>query len=425
VILGPGANQAEADDVERTLGVGAHSRKWRKRLVRFLIMLLLAAVGAVAVRGLLRVRRPIAGPRFETSTVTRADLRATVTATGTLQAVGTVEVGSEVSGRIQRVLVTYNAPVRKGDLLAEIDPVQLRAEVNQAESQVEAAVAGIAQADATLLESKQSLDRTEAQAREALASTKDLEGARATYARAQANVASAKASAAIAGATRKSAQWKLAKTRIVSPIDGIVLTRSIEPGQTVQAAFTTPVLFKIAGDLSRLELHVQVDEADIGRVHEGLAAEFHVDAYPEKTFASRVESLHNDSTTSNNVVTYEAVLSVDNSAHLLRPGMTATATIVSESRSQVVLVQNTALRFTPPAEQKAGGGMPTPPGGGAARIVVPEGAESKRHVFVLRDGQPSVVFVSTGATDGKSTEVLGVALTPGMQVVTDVLEEQP
>jgi HlyD family secretion protein len=382
----------------------------------------LALLGSRVWRG---ARDQATVPRFESAEITRGDLLATVTATGTLRAVGSVEVGSEVSGRIQRVHVDYNARVKEGDLLAELDPTQLRAEAAQAASQVTAADAGVALANATLLESKQALARTEAQAREALASTKDLEAARAVYARACASAESAKASAMIARATLASARWKLGKTKIVSPIEGVVLTRAVEPGQTVQAAFTTPVLFKIASDLSRLELHVQIDEADIGRVRQGLAAEFRVDAYPERTFASRVEGLHNDATTSNNVVTYEALLSADNAEHLLRPGMTGTATIVTESRTSVLRVPNAALRFTPPAEAKGGPGMPPPPGAPKALVVAPDGATSKGHVFVLRNGAPAPVFVQTGATDGKSTELLGAELAVGQRVLTDVLEEAP
>ncbi len=422
----PEATQAERDDIERTLGLGTHSRRWTRRVVRSLWVVLLGALAGVAARSWLNARSPTLAPLFETATVTRGDLRATVTATGSLQAMGTVEVGSEVSGRIQRVLVAYNTRVRKGELLAELDPVQLRAEAHQAASQVKAAAAGVAQANATLLASQQALDRANSEAKEFLLSTQDLEAARAAYARAQATVASAEAAGDVAEATLKSATWKLDKTKIVSPIDGIVLTRSIEPGQTVQAAFTTPIFFKIASDLSRLELHVQVDEADIGRVRDGLAAEFHVDAYPERTFASRVESLHNDSTTSNNVVTYEAVLSVDNGEHLLRPGMTATATIISESRTDVVLAPNAAFRFVPPSPEPHGGGpMPPPPPRAAAPLLVPAGALSKKHVFVLQDGRPVPVFVATGATDGRNTEILGQDLQLGARVVVDIMGDTP
>jgi HlyD family secretion protein len=416
--------RADTTEVAHTLGLGGQRRSWGRPLVRLAAGVSFVALLIAAVRACPLSHKPPAPARFEAVAVRRGDLRATVTATGSLQAVGVVEVGCEISGRIQRVLVNYNSHVDEGQLLAEIDPVQLRAEANQTESQVRAAAAGIAQANATLLESKQSLERAGVEEQERLLSTKDLEAARAAFARAEANLASARAAADVAEATLKSAAWKLDRTKIVSPISGIVLSRSIEPGQTVQSAFTTPVLFKIATDLARLELHVQVDEADIGRVREDLAAEFHVDAYPDRAFSSRVETLHNDSTTSNNVVTYEAVLSVDNAEHLLRPGMTATATIVSESRSNVVLVPNAALRFVPPAEPKPGGGPMAPPGT-SPPLAIPPDALSRKHVFVLRDRRPASLFVSTGATDGKNTEVLGAELEPGIEVLTDVLEEAP
>jgi HlyD family secretion protein len=417
---------AARDDVERTLGVGSHSRARRRLAFRVTLLLLAAAVVVVGAREWMSRRVAAVGPRFETAMASRGDLRATVTATGSLEALGSVDVGCEVSGRVQHVLVDYNATVTKGQLLADLDPVQLRAEANQALSQVAAGAAGIDQANATKVEARQALDRAEAQSQMGLVATKDLESARATYARALATVESAKATAAVADATLKSARWKLGKTKIVSPIDGMVLSRSVEPGQTLQAAFTTPVLFRIASDLAHLELEVQVDEADIGRVREGQIAEFHVDAYPSRTFSSRVQSVHNDATTSNNVVTYEAVLSVDNSEHLLRPGMTATASILTESRRNALLVPNSALRFAPPAEPQRARGFPGPPPGAARSPIAPEGqGDLKSHVYVLRGGVPAVVFVRTGATDGKSTEVLEGDLAPGAEVLTDVIEEVP
>ncbi|RYE84680.1 MAG: efflux RND transporter periplasmic adaptor subunit, partial [Myxococcales bacterium] len=332
-------------DVARVLQVGKKRRS--QRWGRWLGGLGLVAVigGAVAAVKL----RPAPAARYETARVTRGELRVTVTATGTLQALGAVEVGSEVSGRVQSVSVDYNQQVKAGQTLAEIDPVQLRAETTQSHMQASAAAAAVRQAQATEEETKLALDRALTQQAAGLVSAQAVEAARASHARAVASVASARAQASLSQASASSSDWRLTKTRITSPIDGIVLARLVEPGQTVAASFQTPVLFRLAADLTRMTLHVKVDEADIGRVKEGQAAEFHVDAHGERVFASKVESLRNEATTENNVVTYEGVLSVDNAERLLRPGMTATATIIADRRTDAVLVPNAALRFTPPA----------------------------------------------------------------------------
>jgi len=366
--------------------------------------------------------RPPAAARYEAAAVTRGELRVTVTATGTLQALGAVEVGSEVSGRVQSVAVDHNELVKKGQVLAEIDPVQLRAEVTQSRMQSAAAAASVRQAKATQEEARQTLERAEAQAKLGLVSAQSVEGARASLARAEAGVASAQAQAALSRASAGSSDWKLSKTRIVSPIDGIVLARLIEPGQTVAASFQTPVLFRLAADLTRMTLRVKVDEADVGRVREGQAAEFRVDAYGDQVFVSRVESLRNESTTSNGVVTYEGVLAVDNAGRLLRPGMTATATIIAERREDAVLVPNAALRFTPPSFRSGGGG---PPGSGPSRKAAPPLEAGRKRVWVLRGVEPAPVDIKTGATDGNRTEVLSGELAAGVEVLTDVAESKP
>lgn len=403
------------EEVARTLKVG---RRRPRRWLRWVLLAgLVAALGGGAVAF---VRRPAPAARYESAAVKRGELRVTVTATGKLEALGSVEVGSEVSGRVQSVLVDYNEQVQKGQALAEIDPVQLKAEATQSHMQVSAAQASVRQARATQQEAKQALDRAEVQRKEGLLSTRDLEVARATYARAEAGVASAVAQASLAQASASSSDWRLTKTRITSPIDGIVLARMIEPGQTVAASFQTPVLFRLAADLTRMTLHVKIDEADIGRVREGLAAEFRVDAYGERVFASQVKSLRNEPTTENNVVTYEGVLTVDNGERLLRPGMTATATIIADRRENALLVPNAALRFTPPS-MVAGSGPPGP-GARPSGPAVPPVAAGRRRVWVQQGAQPAPVDLRTGATDGSFTEVLEGALDESSRVLTDVLE---
>jgi HlyD family secretion protein len=350
-------------------------------------------------------------PRFQTGEVTRGDLQVTVTATGTLQGLNTVEVGTEISGKIAKIYKDFNDPVAAGELIAEIDTEQLEAAVQEARAQLAAAKARIREARATAKEAKLTRQRAEVQAKQGLIARQELEGARATSERATAQVASAEANAKLAEATLESAESRLAKARIVSPIDGVVLSRLVEPGQTVVAGLQTPVLFKLTEDLKKMRLLVDIDEADVGRVREGQEATFAVDAFPERTFESRVLSLRNEPITTNNVVTYQAVLSASNPELQLRPGMTATVTIVADERRDVLLVPNAALRFTPPVPRRG-------PGPKKAAVEVPG-----ERVYVLEGERPKPIPVKTGATDGARIEILEGELEPGTAVLTGVAEE--
>jgi len=397
-------------DPEVVAVLGLNKSKSGRRLIKWLLGLLLLASLAVGINSLMRKRASDALPRYRTEKVERKDLRVTVSATGTLQTLKSVDVGAEVTGRLLRVLVDYNDKVKQGQLLAEIDPEQLHAAEEQARAQVLSAQSSIRTAEATFIESNLALKRVQEQSKSGLVSAKELESAAATAARAEASVQAAKASAVVARATLKAASSKLEKTKIYAPIDGIVLSRAVQSGQTVTAGFTTPVLFTLAEDLSKLVLHVNVDEADVGRVRESFEATFTVDAYPQRTFASRVLSFRNEPKTSQNVVTYEALLSVDNSDGALRPGMTATATITSELHDHVLVVPNAALRFTPPVEAKFG-----PP-------QAQRRSEDKQ-VYVPRAGTASPVIVKPGASDGRATELLGETLKAGDEVIVDVIEK--
>jgi HlyD family secretion protein len=379
--------------------------------VLFAVVLLALAAG---IRFFLRAKADVA-PRFVTEQATQGELRVTVTATGTLSALGAVDVGSEVSGRVQNVYVDYNQRVTKGQVLAEIDPLELKAASSQASAQLAANRAAIKTAEATLIEATQALDRAQAQLAEGLVATKDLEAAQAAHARAEAAVASAKANAALAEANLSAALWKVTRTKIVSPIDGVVLSRSVAPGQTVAAAFQTPVLFKLATDLAALELNVQVDESDVGRVQEGFLAEFRVDANPNRVFTSRVQTVRNEAKTSSNVVYYEAILTVNNSERLLRPGMTATATITSELRENVLRVPNAALRFEPPAPKRPSLGP-----GDAQPVPAPLPPGKKRVYTLGADARtPVAIEVTPGATDGTYTEITGTDLAVGTKLIVD------
>jgi HlyD family secretion protein len=407
------------DDVAALLGT---SRAPRRRWLGWLAAVLLALVAVAAIAFGVARRASGGGPRYRTAEVSRGELRVTITATGTLQATTTVEVGAEVSGRILEMTVDANDLVKKGQVLARIDPEQLRAAVDQAAAQLSAADAAIRQAEATRRETRLQAERAHAQVKEGLASQKDLEAAIAADARADAQVQSAVANAALARAALTSARSKLDKATIVSPIDGVVLSRSMEPGQTVTAGFSTPVLFKIAEDLTRMRLDVDVDEADVGRAREGQEASFTVEAYPARTFPSKLLLLLNEPKTSSNVVTYKARLAVDNADRALRPGMTATATVTAERRPSAVLVPNVALRFTPPdGPGRAPGG---PPGMGGPKKAGEVVDKDRKNLYVIEGQGLRRVAVRVGATDGTSTELLSDELAPGAQLAVDTLSKE-
>jgi HlyD family secretion protein len=349
-------------EVEAQLGLtessGSRARRtWMRRGIWVLVALALLG-GLVWWRARGRAERE---PRYVTAPVERGDLAVTVTATGTLSALDTVEVSSEVSGRVAEVLVDFNDRVSAGQTLAVLNPEQARARSQEAAAQVEAASASLVRARATAEESRKKLGRAQELAKAGLLSKDDLDTAQATARRADADVGSAAAQVTVARASLDDARSALRKATVASPIDGIVLSRTVEPGQTVAASLQAPVLFTLARDLTKMQLEVAVDEADVGKVHEGDPATFTVDAYPGRTFPSRVESLHNIATAAENVVTYTAELAVENGDLALRPGMTATAAIVTEQKRGVLLVPNAALRFTPPdvlaQENGARGGL--------------------------------------------------------------------
>jgi HlyD family secretion protein len=404
------AERPDAGDREvlMTLGMGEGSRPALRRWLWWLGVLgLLVAVG-LGVRHLLLQRELAARPRYEQGKVTRGDIQVSVSATGTLNGRSTVEVGAEVTGRVIEVLVDYNDKISKGQLLAVIDPERSKAAVDESVARVRESEANIRQARATLLEARQTRDRALRESKDGLVSQKDLEASEAALERAEATLLSAQATATVSKATLGSQRSTLEKTRILSPIDGIVLARSIEAGQTVTAGFTTPVLFKLTEDLRRMELLVYVDEADVGRVREGMAATFTVDAYSDRSFPSKVLSLRNEPHEEDNVVTYQAVLQVDNSELLLRPGMTATATIVSDVRSGVLGVPNAALRFAP---AQLDPGQQAKPG--------------ERRVWVRRGEKLEPIPVKTGVSDGRLTEVRSGEVKEGMELVTDMITPTP
>lgn len=393
---------------------------------------LAAALGAALLLFLLLPGGRQDQGQFVSETVATGPLVVTVAASGTLQPTKSVDVGSELSGTLEAVLVQENERVKKGQLLAQLDTSKLRDQVVKSRAAVAAAEASVAQAVATVAEARASLSRmrqvAELSGGKVPAKT-ELETAEATLLRAQANEASARAAVTQAQAALKSDETNIAKAAIRSPVDGVVLSRKVEPGQTVAAAMTTPVLFTLAEDLTQMELQVKVDEADVGQVKEGQQASFTVSSWSGRQFPAVIQRVGIGATTTDNVVTYKTVLKVGNDDLALRPGMTATARIVTASRDNALLVPNAALRFTPP---QAGPGerrsflsrlLPGPPREPEKKRQ-DNGAGSAR-VWVLQEGQPAPLEVSTGVSNGRYTEVLGGGLQAGMAVLTEYQEKRP
>lgn len=372
--------------------------------------------------------------QFLTETAITGDLVVTVSASGTLEPTTSVDVGSEMSGAVARVLVQENDHVKKGQLLAQLDLTKLSDAVNRSKAELASAQASVAQARATVAESKASLSRMRQVA--AISGGKvpaqtELEKAEATLQRAVANEASARAAVEQAQAALKTDETNLAKGTIRSPVDGVVLSRKIEPGQTVVSAMTIPVLFTLAEDLTNMELQVKVDEADVGKVKVGQSATFTVSAWPAQDFPATIQRVSLGSTTVDNVVTYKTVLQVRNDNLALRPGMTATATIVTARRNHVLLVTNAALRFTPPetTEPKQDGSfvsrlLPRPPAEPKKRNG--STASASPQVWVLdANQQPQPVPVEIGESNGRLTEIVAGDLKSGMAVITDYQEAKP
>ncbi len=371
-----------------------------------------------------------AAPSYATQAVKRGNLTLTVTANGTLQPTRAVNIGSELSGTVLKVNVDVNDQIRKGQVLVELDTAKLRDQILRTRASLAAAEARVAQAAATVKEARSGLARFEEVARLSggmVPAKAELDGSRATLARAIADEASARANVAEARAVLSTDQINLSKASIVAPTNGVVLTRSVDPGNAVAASLQAVTLFTVAEDLAQLRLWVYVDEADVGAVKVGQDATFTVSAYPTRKFPARITRVGFGSTITDNVVTYLTYLDVDNDDLSLRPGMTATATITAMRRHDVLLVPNTALRFSPSAagnvaaKQSIGASLLPRMPGSRTRKQAADGASTAtaRQVWVLRDGRAVSVAVTPGISDGLMTEIVAGELRPGMLVITD------
>lgn len=288
--------------------------------------------------------------RFRTSKVEQGDIRVAISATGTLNALSTVDVGSEVSGKVTEVLADFNDRVRKGQVIARIDPSTFEAQIAQGDATIASARANLQTAQATLRNAELDYGRKASLVQQKLIARGDLDQALAARDQARAQVTAAEAQIRQQQASTQNFRLNLGRTVILSPVDGVVLNRSVEPGQTVAASLQAPVLFKIAEDLVRMEIVLAVDESDIGQVKQGQAVSFTVDAFPDRQFRGEVSQVRLSATNTNNVITYPVVVAVDNSDEVLLPGMTTNAEIEVSRRDNILKVPNAAMRFKPPVE---------------------------------------------------------------------------
>jgi len=407
---------AITQDVRRALAAEEGGRRWLRRV---------AALGVIAVLvggGLVyrAKNRPVPPPRYVVAAPSTGDVAEKVQATGAVQPILQVNVGSQVNGRVSVVNVDFNSVVKKGDVLAVIDPIQYGAQVTQANAQVLSQKAQVESAKANEAAAKVALDRTQRLFSQGLASKGELDTAQGQYEVAKANASAAEAQVGAITAQLQQSQTNVGWTKIYSPVDGVVVSRSIDPGATVVASFQAPVLFVIAQDLHRMRVMADVDEADVGKLKEGMEAEAVVDAFPGESFKGSVQQVRYSPNNVQGVVTYSAVVEVENPGEKLRPGMTATVTIKTKEVKNTLRVPNAALRYKPtPPMGPNGKPVPQPP---EAPLVKGTG-----RVFLLTSDKPGdektePKIVNVGVTDGINTEITG-GLQPGAKLVTDEMDD--
>jgi len=347
------------------------------------------------------------GAQFVTEKVTRGDIITTVTATGTVNAVTSVNVGTQVSGRITTLFVDFNSPVKKGQLIALIDPALFQAQVAQARANLANAQANLEKATATEVDGQRTWERYKNLFERNLVAKSQMDAAETSYLTDHASTVAAKAQIDQTAAALSLAETNLVYTKIVSPVDGVVISRNVDVGQTVAASFQTPTLFVIAADLTKMQIDTTVDEADISTVKVGQDVEFTVDAFPDETFRGRVSQVRNAAVTVQNVVTYDVVVTVDNGELKLKPGMTTEVSIITSVVRNALRVPNQALRFKP-LEKPAGKAAPAAGGRGPA-------------VWLEENGRSKRVPVKIGTSDGNYTEVVSGDLKEGQAVIIESL----
>ncbi len=369
-----------------------------KRIIAAVVVLAIAGLAFYMYSGKKEVTQ------FRTEKAARGDIEAAVTASGAVNAVTNVLVGTQVSGTIKNIYVDFNSPVRKGQLIAQIDPASFEAQVRQSRANLLVAKANLEKSEATLADARRTLERNRELFAKGLIARSDLDTAQTNYETSKAQVSASKAQVSQAEAALTLSETNLGYTRIISPVAGTVVSRNVDVGQTVAASFQTPTLFTIAQDLTKMQIDTSVAEADIGRMKAGQRVNFTVDAYPDVTFNGTVSEVRNAPITLQNVVTYDVVVKVANPELKLKPGMTANVSIVVASRQGVLKVPNAALRFRPSANGKAP-------------------LDKDRGVWVVEDGKPKRIKVTTGISDGVYTELVSGDIKEGQELIVESLSK--
>jgi HlyD family secretion protein len=369
------------------------------------ILIVSAVVVGLAIAAFLIFRSNGNQPKFRFDKVTKGDVEMAVTATGTVNPVTTVLVGTQVSGTIKNIYVDFNSPVKKGQLIAQIDPALFEAQVNQARANLLSAKANLEKAKASEVDAKRTMERNKELVSKNLIAQSDFDTAETNYETASASVSAAQAQVKQNEAALTSAETNLFYTRIVSPVDGIVVSRNVDVGQTVAASFQTPTLFSIAQDLTKMQIDTSVAEADIGNVKVGQDVEFTVDAYPDITFKGKVWQVRNAPISVQNVVTYDVVIKVNNPELKLKPGMTANVSIIIAIKKDVLRIPNAALRFRPSEKGKI------------------SAQQKGSAVWILGQGKPKRIPITVGISDGSYTELVSDRLTEGQELIVESLEK--
>jgi len=341
---------------------------------------------------------------YRTTKTTRGEIMSTVTSSGTINAVVSVSVGAAVSGTIKQIFVDYNSLVKKGQVIAQIDPAPFRALVEQSRGNYLNAVANVAKAKVTLSDANRTMKRYASLVKDGSVAVSDYDTYATAAQSAKAALAAAEGTVAQAKGSYDQAKTNLDYATIRSPVDGIVISRAVDAGQTVAASYQTPTLFTIAQDLTKMQILATVDESDIGRIHEGGNATFTVDAYPDSSFSGVVTQVRNAATTVSNVVTYTVVVGVDNPDLRLKPGMTANVTFVTAKKDDALKIPTAALRYRP---------------SGVAAQKTTKAQPGQKRIYVLKNGRPEPVPITVGIGNDKETEVSGGELAEGAEVVVE------
>lgn len=372
----------------------------KKILIGISVIIVLAIVLFIAFR------KKDNGLNFKTEKISKGDIVEMVTASGNVNAVTTVLVGTQVSGTIKTIYADFNSPVKNGQLIAQIDPATFEAQVEQARANLLSAKANLEKADASFIDAKRTMERNKALFSKDLIARSEVDTAETNYETAKAQINASKAQITQAEASLKVAETNLRYTRIISPVNGIVVSRNVDVGQTVAASFQTPTLFTIAQDLTKMQIDTNVAEADIGKVKQGQDVEFNVDAYPGVIFKGKVSQVRNAPINVQNVVTYDAVILVGNPELKLKPGMTANVSIIISAKKDILIIPNAALRFSMPDKDKDKPKKTQQKGAGA---------------WVIADGKPKRLPVSAGVSDGSYTELISGEIMEGQEVIVESL----